>query len=72
MKPGEKERALRETLETTAYYEWLARGCPWGDPMTDWLAAERECLARQEGEGRERRSERRDPVPFLARIFERS
>jgi hypothetical protein len=38
-----KIRAIpKEFLEEAAYYHWLDRGCPWGDPLTDWLAAERE------------------------------
>jgi Protein of unknown function (DUF2934) len=32
----------RNQMEEAAYYHWLERGCPWGDPLTDWLAVETE------------------------------
>lgn len=41
-----KARTVREVpkeeIEMAAYYHWLKRGCPQGDPLTDWLAAEKE------------------------------
>ena len=41
----EKKAPIPETvegLEKAAYFHWQARGCPVGDPMTDWLEAEKE------------------------------
>jgi hypothetical protein len=32
----------RRYLEVAAYYHWKERGCPFGESLVDWLAAERE------------------------------
>lgn len=34
-----------ETIQKEAYYHWLSRGCPAGDGLTDWVAAERKLAA---------------------------
>lgn len=33
-------RLRRQVIREVAYLNWLARGRPWGDPLTDWLTAE--------------------------------
>jgi Protein of unknown function (DUF2934) len=33
-------RISKAQMEAAAYYHWLERGRPWGDPLTDWLAVE--------------------------------
>jgi hypothetical protein len=35
---------LRALRQEHAYFHWLDRGCPAGDPMTDWAAAERDVV----------------------------
>ena len=57
-------------LELAAYYHWQARGCPMGDPLTYWLAAERECGSRLIPPKKKWWQTRQDTVPFLARVFE--
>ncbi len=42
----EHEQTEREQTELLAYQYWQKRGCPEGDPETDWLKAEHE-VARQ-------------------------
>jgi len=32
--------AVNEEIAVLAYYNWERRGCPIGEPMIDWLAAE--------------------------------
>jgi Protein of unknown function (DUF2934) len=42
--PGDVDRRLRrQVIREKAYFRWLGRGL-WGDPLPDWLAAEREIL----------------------------
>ena len=44
--PGDVDRRLRrQVIREKAYLRWLGRGMPWGDPVPDWLAAEREILS---------------------------
>lgn len=69
---GEKpagEMASKEYLEIAAYYHWQVRGCPWGDPLTDWLAAEQELRLRPNHSRRGWRWFRPDALPFLAKIL---
>jgi hypothetical protein len=40
----EESFVTREHLETAAYYKWLYRGCPHGDPLTDWVDAHKELI----------------------------
>jgi len=43
--PGDVDRRLRrQVIREKAYLHWLSRGM-WGDPLTDWLAAEQEVLS---------------------------
>lgn len=44
--PGEREQSEHEQTQSLAYRYWEQRGCPIGDPETDWRKAEQE-LARQ-------------------------
>lgn len=67
-KPG-GETAPKEYLEVAAYYHWQARGCPWGDPLTDWAAAEKEWRPRHNHSRRGWRWFRPDALPFLAKIL---
>jgi hypothetical protein len=39
--PKGKKELTQEELEMAAYYKWLERGCPHGDPMADWIEAEK-------------------------------
>jgi hypothetical protein len=34
------ERVLHRVISEAAYFRWVNRGRPFGDPLTDWLAAE--------------------------------
>lgn len=34
-----------ETIQQEAYYHWQERGCPVGDELTDWVAAEQKLTA---------------------------
>lgn len=34
-----------EDIQQEAYYHWQERGCPIGDELTDWVAAERKLAA---------------------------
>ncbi len=34
-----------ELIQQEAYYQWLSRGCPIGDELADWVAAERKLAA---------------------------
>lgn len=34
-----------EAIQKEAYFHWLERGCPIGDELTDWVAAERKLAA---------------------------
>jgi len=36
-----KKPASKEELEQAAYFNWLNRGCPCNDELTDWLEAEK-------------------------------
>jgi hypothetical protein len=41
-----KEKEITpEMIQEEAYYQWLERGCPLGDDLTDWVAAERKLAA---------------------------
>lgn len=41
-----KENEIKpEDIQKEAYYQWLSRGCPVGDELTDWVAAERKLAA---------------------------
>jgi Protein of unknown function (DUF2934) len=48
--PEKKRRSVRSiqqrieegSIATRAYERWLARGCPAGDGLEDWFAAQRE------------------------------
>jgi len=31
-------------VEVAAYYKWVSRGCPSGDPLTDWVNAHKELI----------------------------
>ncbi|HTA76332.1 MAG TPA: DUF2934 domain-containing protein [bacterium] len=31
-------------VEEAAYYKWLYRGCPTGDPIKDWVDARKELI----------------------------
>jgi hypothetical protein len=33
-----------EHVEVAAYYKWISRGCPSGDPLTDWVDAHKELI----------------------------
>jgi hypothetical protein len=37
-----KKEIPRDSLEVAAYYHWQSRGCPAGDPLADWLEAEKQ------------------------------
>ena len=39
---------ISEAIATRAYERFLARGCEHGHDVEDWLAAERELVARQQ------------------------
>jgi len=39
-----KELWPSEEIATAAYYRWLSRGGPQGEPTADWLSAEAEIL----------------------------
>ncbi len=42
MKTAKVKKPLsKEELEMAAYFNWLGRGCPANDDMTDWLEAEK-------------------------------
>jgi hypothetical protein len=36
------ERLSHQAIDEAAYFRWLSRNRPIGDPLTDWLAAEAE------------------------------
>jgi hypothetical protein len=36
-----QEESTHESLEVAAYFNWLERGCPMGDDLTDWVEVER-------------------------------
>ena|SRR5208282_887893 len=38
------ERLRYQAIEEAAYFRWLGRNRPIGDPLTDWLAAEAEVV----------------------------
>lgn len=59
----------QEYLEVAAYYHWRARGCPLGDPLVDWLAAEEEWRFGKAHSRNRWRWFRPDSLPFLGRIF---
>ncbi len=41
-----KENEVKpEDIRKEAYFQWLNRGCPIGDELTDWVAAERRLAA---------------------------
>lgn len=42
IKTSVKKPTSQQELEKAAYYQWLNRGCPIGDPMTDWKKAEKD------------------------------
>jgi hypothetical protein len=63
------EKAPREYLEVAAYYHWKARGCPWGDPLADWLAAEMQWRALVRRSHDRWRWFRPEILPFLGRFF---
>jgi hypothetical protein len=54
--PGKKRNSVRpskpalteQTIAERAYARWLARGCPTGDGLEDWFAAQNE-LERESG-----------------------
>lgn len=54
------EQARRHRVAEAAYYRALARGFEGGDPVEDWLAAEREIAARDVDDDVERPPESRD------------
>jgi hypothetical protein len=45
----------QEELEVAAYFHWIGRGCPWGDPQADWFEVEK----RLENEIRSREKRKR-------------
>ena len=44
---------IRREIELRAYYRYCERGCSSGGDVDDWLAAEREVLVEQTGNGGE-------------------
>ena len=46
----------REELEMTAYFHWLDRGCPFDDPITDWIEAEKKLGRATRPEGSQKKS----------------
>ena len=44
VRPKEKE-ITPEAIRVEAYYQWINRGCPAGDELTDWVAAEQKLAA---------------------------
>jgi len=65
----ERGAAPREYLEVAAYYHWKERGCPWGDPLSDWLAAEMEWRSGVRHSRNKWRWFRPGAIPFLSKIF---
>jgi hypothetical protein len=55
-----KARPTQEDIATRAYHIYLERGCTPGDPMQDWLQAEKELL------GSPNKSRRQSKVVFIA------
>lgn len=45
----ESKHVFPDHIATRAHQLWEARGCPAGDGVDDWLAAEAELLRRREG-----------------------
>jgi hypothetical protein len=43
--PAQTDRPDAEAIRLRAYERFCARGCLPGDPVTDWLEAERELIA---------------------------
>lgn len=68
-KKPEGETTSKDYLEVAAYYRWQARGCPWGDPLTDWLEAEKEWRFWKSHSRNKWRWFRPDAVPLLGKIF---
>lgn len=46
------ERLRHQLVAQVAYFRWIDRGRPFGDPLTDWFAAEAELAVGRTGEGR--------------------
>ncbi len=40
-KKEKKPQLSQRELEVAAYYNWLNRGCPNGDSLTDWVEVEK-------------------------------
>ncbi len=38
------ERLRHQVIEEAAYFHWINRGRPFGDPLTDWVTAEAEIV----------------------------
>jgi DUF2934 family protein len=55
-----KARPSQEDIASRAYHIYLERGCTPGDPMQDWLQAERELL------GSTKKPSRKSRVVFIA------
>ncbi|MDR3459899.1 MAG: DUF2934 domain-containing protein [Verrucomicrobiae bacterium] len=58
---------LHREIEGSAYRFWLANGCDWNKPLTDWLKAENEVvvefLSRRSGHAPARPASRRARTP---------
>ena len=40
----EESFVTMDHVEVAAYYKWLSRGRPSGDPLTDWVNAHKELI----------------------------
>ena len=45
------ERLRHQLIEKAAYFHWINRGRPVGDPWTDWFAAEAEIASSRAAQG---------------------
>ena len=71
--PKEKKHRLKtegnhgvpkDYLQKAAYYHWEARGCPLDDPLTDWIAVEKEWHSFLEGVEKKERNRREARIPI--------